>query len=87
MIGKILIWNCFREKGIKSASRSLFLYIAGSGGSTLCSPQLQSTCPYIVNHYVKIWHVHLEGANNMQPLSWGGGGGGMNEKRAKKYFT
>ena len=35
-------------------------------------PPLQSTCLYIVNHNVKIWHVHLGGANNMHPLSWGG---------------
>ena len=43
--------------------------------STLCSPQLQSTCHYIVNHHVKIWHVLLGGANNMHPLSWGGTNG------------
>ena len=41
--------------------------------STLCSPQLQSTWHYIVNLYVKIWHVRLEGANNMRHLSGGGG--------------
>ena len=40
--------------------------------STLCSPQLQSTCHYIVNHNLKIWHVRLEGANNMHSLSLGG---------------
>ena len=38
-------------------------------------PQLQSTCHYIVNHYVKILHVHLGVANNMHPLSWGGTNG------------
>ena len=43
--------------------------------STLCSPQLQSTCHYIVHHYVKILHVHLGVANNMHPLSWGGTNG------------
>ena len=43
--------------------------------STLCAPQLQNTCHYIVNHYVKVWHVRLGGANNMRPLSRGGGGG------------
>ena len=36
-------------------------------------PQLQSTCHYIVNHSVKILHVRLGGANNMHPLSLGGG--------------
>ena len=41
--------------------------------STFCAPQLQSMCRYIVYHYVKIWHVRLGDANNMQPLSWGGG--------------
>ena len=36
-------------------------------------PQLQSTCHYS-NPYVKnIWHMRLGGANNMHPLSWGGG--------------
>ena len=39
--------------------------------STLCAPQLQSTCHYIVNHYVKIWPVRLGDANNMRPLRWG----------------
>ena len=53
--------------------------------STLCSPQWQSTCHYIVNHYVKILHVRLGVANNMHPLSWGGGGGGgTNGKDPKK---
>ena len=37
----------------------------------LCTAQLQNTCHYIVNHHVKVWHVHLRGANNMHPLSWG----------------
>ena len=37
-------------------------------------PQLQSTCHYILNYSVKILHVRLGGANNMRPLSWGGGG-------------
>ena len=42
-------------------------------------PQLQSTCHCLVNHYVKLWHVRLEVANHMHPLS-GGGGGGQTEK-------
>ena len=41
---------------------------------TLCSPQLLSTCHYIVNHHVKILHMRLGGANNMHPLSWRGWG-------------
>ena len=61
----------------------------GGGGtivppSTLCAPQLQSTCQYIVNHYVKILHVRLGGANNMRPLSWGGGG--HKRKRSSNLF-
>ena len=36
-------------------------------------PPLQSTCHNIVNNYVKIWHVRLGGANNINPPSWGGG--------------
>ena len=32
-------------------------------------PRLQSTCHYIVNHYLKIWYVRLGDANNMLPLS------------------
>ena len=50
--------------------------------STLCSPQLQSKCHYIVHHYVKILHVHLGGANNMHPLSWGG----HKRKRSPNWF-
>ena len=47
-------------------------------------PQLQSTCHYIENHHVKIWHVRLGDENNMHPLSWGGGGA-QTEKIPKKY--
>ena len=39
--------------------------------STLCDPQLQNTCHYIVNQYVKYYTCVLGGANNMRPLSWG----------------
>ena len=49
-----------------------------------------SACHYIVNHYEKIWHVRLGDANNMHPLSIGGGGGlGAQKKRSEfslKYF-
>ena len=55
--------------------------------STLCAPQLQSTCHYIVNHYVKILQVRLGGANNMRPLSWGGGGGGSTKGKDPKLMT
>ena len=51
---------------------------------TLCSPQLQSTCHYIVNHYVKILHVPLGVANNMHPVSWGGG---HKRKRSAKCYN
>ena len=33
--------------------------------------QLQSTSLYMVNHYVKIWHVRLGVANNMRQLGSG----------------
>ena len=33
----------------------------------------KSQSHYIVNHYVKIWHVCLGGAKNVRPLSWGYG--------------
>ena len=36
-------------------------------------PQLLSTCHYIVNFYIKIWHVSLGYANNFHPLNGGGG--------------
>ena len=49
--------------------------------SSLCSPQWQSTCHYIVNHYVKILHVRLGVANIMHPLSWGG------HKRKRSDFS
>ena len=45
-------------------------------------PQLQSTFHYIVNHYVKILHVHLGVANNMHPLSWGG----HKRKRSRSFI-
>ena len=40
----------------------------------LFCPQYFMLLPFrehIVNHHVKIWHVRLEGAYNMHPLSWG----------------
>ena len=44
----------------------------------ICAPQYVMRPPVtehvLVNHYVKIWLVRLGGANNMRPLSWGGGG-------------
>ena len=55
-------------------SPRIFSVCAPPPPSTLCAPQLQSMCHYIVNHYVKILHVRLGGANNMRPLSCGGGG-------------
>ena len=36
-------------------------------------PPVTEHVSYIVNHYVKIWVVRLGIANNMHPLSWGGG--------------
>ena len=44
--------------------------------STLCIPQLQSTCHYIIIHYVKIWHVILGGGCKLNAPTklWGGGG-------------
>ena len=38
-----------------------FPFVPPPPPSTLCAPQLQSTCHYIVNHYVKILHVRLGG--------------------------
>ena len=46
----------------------------------LFAPQLQSTCHYKVNHYVKILRVRLGGANNMRPPRWGGGTNGKDPK-------
>ena len=37
-----------------------------------CSPQLQHTRDYMVKYYVKIMHVLLGVANNMNPLIGGG---------------
>ena len=39
------------------------------------------------NHYVKIWHVRLMGANNMRPLSWGGVGGGWHKRKRSNDFV
>ena len=55
------------------------LYIPPPPPQYVVLPQLQSTCHYMLNHYVKIWHVLLGGANNMHPLRWGGGGGAKME--------
>ena len=38
-----------------------------------------STCHYIANRYVIIWHVVSGCVNNMYPLSFGGGGGANGE--------
>ena len=57
-------------------TKGIFSVCAPPPPSTLCSPQLQITFHYIVNHYVKILHVHLGVENNMHLLSWGGGTNG-----------
>ena len=38
--------------------------------STACSPQVKSTCHYIISRYVKAWHLRLRGANNMHQEIW-----------------
>ena len=38
-------------------NNGIFSFVPPPPPSTSCAPQLQSTCHYIVNHYVKIWHV------------------------------
>ena len=48
------------------------------------SPQFQSTCHYIVNHYKKILHVRLE-LQLMSTLLFGGGGGAQTEKLLNLY--
>ena len=63
-----------------------FPFVPPPPPSTLCAPQLQSTCHYIGNHYVKILHVHLGDANNMRPLSWGGGGAQTEKIQLFMYF-
>ena len=50
----------------------LDLFRLGSQYDMPLPGQLRSTCHYMSNHYVKIWHVRLEVANNMHPLSCGG---------------
>ena len=54
----------FNLKGLKNGIFSV------CAPCTLFSPQLQSTCYYMLKRYVKIWHVRLGGANNMHPPSW-----------------
>ena len=45
-----------------------------SGSFPFVPPQLQSTCHYVVNHYVqKNISRAPGGANNMHALRWGGG--------------
>ena len=66
-MGKTRFLNLLNNKSNK------FRIFSFCAPSTLCSPKLRSTRHYIVNHYVKILHVHLGVANNMHPLSWGGG--------------
>ena len=73
---KIIIW-CHKRACYKKNESFPFV----PPPSSICSPQLQSTCHYMVNHHVKLRHVHLGGANNMHPLSWGGG---HKRKRSKK---
>ena len=60
------------RESISNKIYRIFSVCAPPPPSTLCAPQLQSTCHYIVNHFLKIWHVRLGGANNMRPLNWGG---------------
>ena len=75
--------NCWGLSHYSPPYKKLDLFRLCPPPSTLCSTQLQSTCHYIVNHHVKIWHVRLGGANNMHPLSWGGGG--TNGKDPRNY--
>ena len=50
---------------------------------TLWTPQLQSTCHYIVNHYGKIFHVRLGVWIICTHQAGGGGGGGDKRKRSQ----
>ena len=73
----------FRENSLKQTTNKQM--------DIICAPQIQSTCHYKVNHYVKIWHVRLGWggggvANNMHPLSWEGGGG-QRERKVPKNFV
>ena len=73
---------------IKNQSLSRIFSVGALPPSTLCPPpppppQLQSTCHYMLNHYVKVWHLPLGRAlYNMHPLSWGGG----KRKKSVKSF-
>ena len=54
-----LCFKVLREsKGKKIRNFGSFPFVPPS---TLCAPQLPSTCHYIVNHHVKLWHVRLGG--------------------------
>ena len=61
----------FSKKTPKNCKKILDLFRLRPPPSNLCAPQLQSTCHYIVNLYVKILYVRLGDANNIRPLSWG----------------
>ena len=90
-------WKLFSERetiflvAFRRSGRSFgsIPFVPPPPSSTLCSRQLQSSCHYIVNYFVKIWHVHLGVANNMHPLSGGvggGGGGGEGKRKRSKFF-
>ena len=73
-----LKWNIIlkRANGYKKDKVSwIFSVCAPPPPQYVMRPQLQSTCHYIVNYYVKLLHVRLGGANNMRPLSWAGTNG------------
>ena len=61
----------FLIRKLRKGSWDLFRLCPPPPPSTLCSPQLHSIRHYMANHYVKILHVLLGGANNMHPLSGG----------------
>ena len=67
------LYNALNKQRPFSPNISLRIFsICAPPTQYVMRPQLQITCHYIVNHYVKIWHVRRGGGGmNMRPLSWG----------------
>ena len=69
------------EKNDSSKNAGIFFRLCPA--QYVIRPQLQSTGHYLLNHYVKVWHVRLGGGNNTPTKL---GPQGTNGKKTQSVF-